>query len=231
MNRQTLTKRLQTVYDLATSWRNKTDGGRRLIDVGSDHGFVSLEGLVTGDYDYVIATDIHKNPAEKSRELLVINGYEACSEVFCTDGLDDVPLRSGDVVIMAGLGGNNMMDILTRVMEVTSPEVLSTVVFCLQPQKTIEELRVFLGESGFSIMDEDVVCERNIYYPMLVTIFDGESHSISLKEKYYGPVMLSKFEEGNSDVTSYFAKLDEVLTVRSRGDMEIRDLLSQIGKL
>ena len=220
MERMKLTARLQAVYDVTLKWRNLDCKGR-LIDVGSDHGYVSLEGLITGDYEFVVATDIHENPAAKTAEILAINGYKDKSLVVCTDGLNGVDLKPGDVVIMAGLGGNNMMDILERVMKVTSPDILKTVTWCLQPQKTIEQLRVFLEKNGFRIKDDTVVCERNIYYPITVAVYEGGSRDINLYEKYYGPVMISKFEAGEPIVKEYFEKLDGWYKVRARGDEEI----------
>lgn len=227
MERQKLTLRLQAVYDEALKWRISEYNGR-LIDVGSDHGFVSLEGLITGDYDFVIATDIHENPAAKTAEILIGNGYKDKSQVVCTDGLDGVELSKGDVVIMAGLGGNNMMDILECVLKVTPEDVLQTVTWCLQPQKTIEELRVFLEKNGFRIKDDIVVHERNIYYPITLAIYEGGSRELGLYEKYYGPVMIKRFTDGEDIVKEYFSKLDEWYKVRARGDEEIRQLMEKI---
>lgn len=228
MDRQQLTPRLQAVYDLARRWRDSKNAGKRLIDVGSDHGYVSLEGLVTGDYDYVVATDIHENPADKTRNLLGAYGYADRSLVLCTDGLKGLELTEGDVVIMAGLGGNNMMDIIGNAMEVTSPDIMKTIIFCLQPQKTIEELRVFLGNRGFAIIDENVINDRGIYYPMLITMFDGSVHELTLREKYYGPVMIGRVDNGEKHAAEYFDKLNEVYNLRARGNEEINTLMQSL---
>mgnify|MGYP003292281955 CR=1 FL=1 len=230
MERPSLSLRLQTVYDLATLWRDKVSSGRRLIDVGSDHGYVSLEGLVTGDYDTVVATDIHEHPASKTKELLGVYGYQGQSTVVCTDGLKGVELMPGDTVIMAGLGGNNMMEIMEEAMKVTSKEVLSTVVWCLQPQKTIEELRVFLCEKGFEIKDEKALSERNLFYTMLTCVFDGQVRSIDLYEKYYGPVLVKRYNGGEELIKEYFDKLDEWYKIRARGDEEIRLLTEKLSE-
>lgn len=228
MNRQQLTLRLQTVYDTARVWRDQVNGdkGIRLIDVGSDHGYVSLEALITGDYSKVVATDIHKDPADKTRSTLVSHGYAEQSTVVCTDGLKGVDLIDGDTVIMAGLGGNNMMDIISAAMEVTPQEVLKSVVWCLQPQKTIEELRVYLCQNGFEIKDEVVVNERGIHYPMLVAVFDGIKREINLYQKYFGPVLPNKKNE--EMVAAYFDKLDGIYTLRARGDREIAELMDSL---
>lgn len=228
IERPTLTDRLNTVYKLAIKWRDiiAANGERRLIDVGSDHGYVSLEGIASGDYDFVIATDIHENPAKKTESILNSYGYKDKSRVVCTDGLKGVDLVTGDTVIMAGLGGNNMMDIITSCMAVTSDDVLKTVVFCLQPQKTIEELRVFLCSNGFEIKDETVIAEREKYYPLLTAVYDGQVRKLDLYEKYFGPVLSKRKEE----FPEYFAKLNDVYTLKARGDEEISTLMNTLSR-
>lgn len=228
MNRMQLTARLQKVYDTARMWRDQVNGeaGQRLIDVGSDHGYVSLEALITGDYAKVVATDIHKDPAQKTRETLFSHGFGEKSTVVCTDGLKGVDLIDGDTVIMAGLGGNNMMDIMSAAYEVTSPEILKSVVWCLQPQKTIEELRVYLCANGYEIKDETVINDRGLFYPILVAVYDGVVRDLTLYEKYFGPVLKTKTSE--AIVAEYFAKLHDIYTLRARGDEEIAELMKTV---
>lgn len=224
MNDIKLSSRLTAVLETAIKF---SPDKSRIIDVGSDHGHLAAVALTEHGFKSALLTDIHEDPARKSRSLMKDLGLEERSEVICTDGLDGASLKTNDVVVMAGLGGNNMVDIIGRAKEVTGTEVFKTVTFILQPQKSIEILRSFLCESGYIIRDELVLCERGIYYPILAASFTGEVTSLSLYEKYYGPILKTKHEEGDPAVKEYFIRLDNSYALRARGDQEVKQMLKE----
>lgn len=225
MNDIKLSSRLNAVLDTAIKF---SEDKSRIIDVGSDHGHLAAVALTEHGFKSALLTDIHEDPARKSRSLMKDLGLEERSEVICTDGLDGADLKADDVVVMAGLGGNNMVDIIGRAKGVTHEEIFKTVTFVLQPQKSIEILRSFLCESGFIIRDELVLCERGIYYPVLAASYTGEVTSLSLYEKYYGPILKQKHEEGDLVVKEYFIRLDNSYALRARGDQEVKEMLKEV---
>ena len=218
-----LSIRLQMVYDFID--KDRASKGR-VIDVGSDHGLLALSCLTTNLTPFCICTDIHKMPAERTRQCLEEASMEERSEVFCTDGLKGVKLNAFDSVIMAGLGGNTTVDIITEALESNSEDILKEVDFILQPQKSADRLRVFLCENGFEIVDETVSKDRDFYYVCIKTRFTGIKNSISSKEKFYGPKLLLKDEPIGEE---YFAHLTDVYKVRSRGDEELKALLEEMN--
>ncbi len=227
MNDIRLSSRLEAVLDTAIRY---SPDKSRLVDVGSDHGHLAAAALTEHGFKSALLTDIHEDPARKSRSLMKDLGLDDRSEVICTDGLDGAELKPGDVVVMAGLGGNNMVDIIGRAKEVTPEEIFRTVTFVLQPQKSIEILREFLCNSGLKIEDELVICERGIYYPILAAIFTGEVTGLSLYEKYYGPVLIRRHEEGEDVIKEYFIRLDNSYSLRARGDKEVAMMLKEAGR-
>ncbi len=218
-----LSIRLKAVFDAIPDTCNRM----RFIDVGSDHGHLTCYALKYGGFFDSVSTDIHKDPSEKTREFLEENDLASRSTVLCTDGLDGVQLKEDDVIVMAGLGGNNIMDILRRASESTSEDILKTVTFVLQPQKTIEDLREYVFDNGFDIKDEIVCLDREIYYCILVVKFDGTKRSMSLVEKYYGPVLLNK--PVDDLLGGYYELLDNRYVLRARGDEETRRMLDMKG--
>jgi len=199
----------------------------RLIDVGSDHGHLACFALSSGLADTAVCTDIHEAPAKRTETCLKQNGFSDRSSTYCTDGLDGVPLQEGDVVVMAGLGGNNMADIMERALAITPKDVLKKVTWCLQPQKSIERLREFFAGEGFVILEEKVSVEKGIWYPILRAVYTGEPYVLSLYGKYYGPVLIRKFEEKDPLTVEYFARLDNRYKLRARGDEEVARLMSE----
>ena len=214
-----LSDRLKMVYKSIDKDRSCKG---RVIDVGSDHGLLALTCLTDGITDFCICTDIHKMPAQRTEKCLNDHCLDGKFQVFCTDGLKGIDLKPDDTVVMAGLGGNTIMSVMTEVMERTDHEVLEQVDFVLQPQKTSDELRVFLGKNGFDIISEDVVIDRDLFYHMMVARFTGYSYDLTPFEKYYGPCLI---KSDNDLVKKFHSHLDEIYKFRSRGNQELRKLM------
>ena len=130
---------------------------------------------------------------------------------------------------MAGLGGNNMIDIMTRVLEREDKEFLKTITWVLQPQKSSDRLRVFLFENGFNIVDENSSEDRGLYYLIIKVVYTGVKTSYTLKQKYYGPVILRRIEDGEPVVLGYKERLDKRFELSKRGDEEIKKMLEEIS--
>ena len=221
-----LSPRLKAVHDMAVS--GASEDARRLIDVGSDHGHLSLYALINDDIDEAILTDIHEAPAKRSEETLRLYGFAGRTKVYCTDGLDGVDLQKGDIIVMAGLGGNNMIDIMTRVKEREDAELLKSLTWCLQPQKSSDRLRAYLFGNGFDIIDENSCEDRGLYYVILKVRYSGIPREFTLKEKYYGPVILERIINGEPVVLKYKERLDNRFALSQRGDEEIRRMLEEV---
>lgn len=215
-----LTVRLKMIADMAC--KNVSES-RRIIDVGSDHGMLSVYCLKNGCFDSAVLTDINPGPAQRSRQTIEDNCLSSKAEVRVTDGLKGVEIRNGDVVVMAGLGGLNMRDIIEQ-FEIDNPDREGDVTFILQPQKSLPELREWLSFKGYRITDEECCFESGFYYCVLCVKYSGEVKKLTDREIYYGPVMLTKFDERKD----YKDFLDRVYGVRARGDERIRRVLEEL---
>ena len=89
MNDIKLSSRLTAVLDTAIKF---SPDKSRIIDVGSDHGHLAAVALTEHGFKSALLTDIHEDPARKSRSLMKDLGLEERSEVICTDGLDSAAL-------------------------------------------------------------------------------------------------------------------------------------------
>ena len=200
-------------------------GAKRVIDVGSDHGKLAVWCLLNNKAQKAVCTDIHKDPAMRTQRALADHLLSERSEVYCTDGLKGVELHKGDVVVMAGLGGNNIIDIMKAAFELTDDDVMHEVTFVLQAQKSIERLRKYLASTGLEIEDEEVCIDRDIFYQMMRCSYSGRSYTLSLREIYYGPKLLAKARQGEEIVKAFHKHLDDIYKIRARGDREIRQML------
>ncbi len=220
---QQLSVRLETVFELVRDARAALSGGR-VIDIGSDHGFLSVRCLEEGVSDYAVCTDIHEGPAQKSMGSLIMAGFKDRCTVKVTDGLDGIALEENDIVVIAGMGGLNIIDIITRIVGTNDKTILGKCAFIIQPQKSAHLVRRFFAAQGFVFADERVCKDRGFFYNVMRLEYSGKPYEIDLRQSYYGPCLLKK----DDDLTKeYFGHLDEIFSVRARGDEEIRRMLEE----
>lgn len=202
-----LSQRLQALVDMVTP-------GLRVVDVGCDHGFVSISLVQRGISPRVLAMDVRKGPLSGAREHIAEYGYTDYIETRLSDGLIAYREGEADSLICAGMGGRLMMKILTDSRE----KARGLKELILQPQSELSIFRRFLREEGYQILDENIICEEGkFYFPMKVTYVgteaagasktlqtaEGKLINIDLADKFGGlllqrrsPVLKLYLEEG-----------------------------------
>lgn len=151
--------------------------GKALADVGTDHALLPLWLLERGIIPAAVATDIHEGPLERTRHSL--GNVKGLRLVLC-DGLEGVEPQEVQTVVIAGLGGENIADILRR-----APWCLQSCTLLLQPMSKAEVLRKALAELGCRIENEILVEDNKHIYPIL-TARGGERLLCSEAEYYTG---------------------------------------------
>lgn len=160
-----------------------------IADIGTDHAYIPIELVKTKKVKRAIATDIVEGPLAIAEENVRSEGLEDRIEVFQSDGLANYkdPSLKPDYYIIAGMGGNTIIDILDgflkniakdALMEVSPAEVSSAEVsttnsteqfkFILQPMTGKYELRTWLLEHGFEILCEKAVGEGAKFYNIVL---------------------------------------------------------------
>ena len=226
---QDLTVRLEMVFGQVKDARSKT-GPCRVIDVGSDHGYLALRCLEEDQAQTAICTEIHKAPAKRSEMALIDAGYKDRSSVIVTDGLKGVKLQKDDIIVIAGMGGLNIIDIITQAIKDNGTDIFKDVVFVLQPQKSNDMVRQFLAENGFVFQDESVCYDRNIFYNCMRVVFNGQAYKVTDEQACYGPVLLDKYNNGDEKVREYFGHLNEIFEVRQRSNPTVKSALEERRK-
>ena len=129
--------------------------GETMADIGTDHGFLPIYLHTQGISPKVVMTDVSAKSLSKARE----NGEGVKglpdSSYRCGDGLAPIQPGEVDAVVLAGMGGMLMVEILTADL----PKSRSIGKFVLQPRNHAEALRRFLALNGFSIAREVLVRE------------------------------------------------------------------------
>lgn len=153
--------------------------GKNACDIGTDHGYLAAELLLSGKCERVIASDINENPLKSARETLEKHGLSDKSALFISDGVKDIDLEEVTDIIIAGMGGE-------LIAEIISQKDLSGINLVLQPMTKIPFLRRFLAENGFETLIEKTAREKDRIYVIINAKYSGVKREISELDSLVG---------------------------------------------
>lgn len=160
-----LSRRLQCIADEVLP-------GSAVADIGTDHGYVPIYLYLKGKIRKGIAMDIGEGPLARAKKNIQM--YEASSviETRRSNGLEKLEIGEVDTIIIAGMGGLLIQQILEG-----KTGVLRTVQrLILQPQRDQEKIRRLLHKQGFKISNEQMINEEGHYYTIITAIPGQESY-------------------------------------------------------
>lgn len=158
-------------------------------DIGTDHGYVATELIKNGRAKRVIASDIRQGPLDAARENIKKNKMEDKIETRLGSGLSVLKTNEVDTAVIAGMGGELICQIIKDDIEIARSLTL-----LLQPMNSQYELRQFLIENGFTIKKEDIECEGERVYNILI-VENGKQEPFSKDIFYHIPEYLK--DNGN----------------------------------
>lgn len=154
--------------------------GAVLADVGTDHGYIPVYLRQKGLIDRAIASDIGREPLDHARRTAEEYGIDGIDFRLCA-GLDAIASEKCDTILIAGMGGETIRDILAAAPWTRDGRHT----LLLQPQTKLEELRLWLCESGCTVTREHLVRDKGkLYVVMVVTA--GERFTPSAEQLYGG---------------------------------------------
>lgn len=174
MNTQKLTPRLYNVASLVT--------GGFVADVGTDHGFLPIYLVEKNVASRALATDIRQAPLARAKKNIAARGLADKIETVLTGGLDGLEKYPLDCIVIAGMGGLNIIEILSAAVFVRERKTR----LVLQPMQNVTELRRYLAGAGFCVDREIVTLEDDKVYQMMSSVYDGKERSLSPVEELLG---------------------------------------------
>ena len=140
---------------------NMVPQGARLADIGTDHGYLPVWLMQQGRIASAIAADIGPEPLDHARRTAA--EYGAALDLRLCDGLRGIAPHEADTVVIAGMGGETIIQILTD-----SPwPRTSDCTLLLQPQTKVELLRLWLSRNGYACENERLVWDKGKLYVVL----------------------------------------------------------------
>ncbi len=170
-----LDTRLQTCFDLV-------GGEGTVCDVGTDHALLAAELIRAGKCGRVIASDIKEGPLDSARKTVEKYGIADKVELVLSDGLANVQLEDVSDVVIAGMGGETIADIIGDCNCSDSDNIR----WILQPMTKAEHLRKKLHEYRLHITEERAVEDGDKLYVVMVAEYDPNFRSLTEFDALYG---------------------------------------------
>lgn len=183
--------------------------GRRVCDIGTDHAYLPAYLISAGKADSVIATDIRQGPLESAKGTLKRFRVSEDVTLLLSDGFDRVNPKGITDVVIAGMGGETIRDILAAKSAAFLKK--NGINLVLQPMTKAEVLRTWLAENGFAVTKETAV-KDSLVYTVIQAGYTGEPVRISEAESYYG-----KLRRTDPLTKIYIAGIQERLHTKAHG--------------
>lgn len=178
-----LSKRLSTAASFVRS-------GAVCADIGTDHSYVPIHLVLSGIVKKAIASDVNEGPTLIAKENVKKYGLDDKIIVRTANGLDGIEEYKPTDILICGMGGELISEILNRSEYVKNNEVR----LILQPMTAIKELREYLSH-GYKITDETLVFDADKLYQVICAEYDGIEHIYTDIELELGKINIEKREE------------------------------------
>ncbi len=157
----------------------------KIADIGTDHAYVPIYLALDKKIIHAIAADLRQGPLEHAKQNIKSHSLEKIIETRISDGLENISENEVDEILIAGLGGNIIINILEKVQWKNKR-------FIIQPMKYERRLRRYMAKSGYKLISENtVICSKKVYTVMEV-VFTGEKYNITPEEEYIGKIKPNK---------------------------------------
>ncbi len=146
--------------------------GLIVADIGTDHGYIPIHQILTGKSDYAYACDVAEGPLGRAKDNVELYNVGDKVQTVLSDGLVgllDIEENKPQSIVIAGMGGTLICKILKEgaaVAEQAKELVLS-------PHSEWYDVREFLLNNGYEIVDEDMLKEDGKYYVIIKAVYRG----------------------------------------------------------
>ena len=224
MKQLELSSRLQLLADWVPE-------GTTFADVGTDHGYLPVWLRLHGRVVHAIASDLRKGPLERAKETGRIYGADGI-DYRLANGLDDIRPEEAEVIVIAGMGGENIAGIL----EAAPWTADGKHTLLLAPHTKSEQLRSFLMDHGYTIVREALVRDRGTIYPVMEVTAGAMELTIG---QIYGGTKLLNDPLGDRYLIEKIIRLQGAVVGANRSGREadqnkandIRDVLTSLMEM
>lgn len=177
--------------------------GKRLADVGTDHGYIPVYLVKNQIIPSALAMDLRSGPLERAKEHVAQYQLQEKIECRLSDGFANCSADEFDCAVIAGMGGELMIHILDAKKEIMD----ANKEFILQPQSEIDKVRRYVHSRGYKIEAEEFLFDGGKYYTIM-KILPGKQKFQYEYEYQYGQFCIC---QKNLILKEYLLKQQESL--------------------
>ncbi len=208
-----LSPRLQAIADYVPK-------GSVVADIGTDHGYIPVFLIRNRIASKIIATDINVGPLKNAISYIDKNNYGDFIDTRLGNGLKCLSPNEVDTIIIAGMGGLLIIDILEDSKDITE----TADYFILQPMVASEELRKYLYSNKYTIIDEKLAKEGSKFYEIMLVTHGEENIEKDIYYEIGKKLVENKDKHLKEFIENKIAKTERVL-------INLRDSETEEGKL
>lgn len=170
-NRMHITPRLRTIMA-------QVPEGAKLADIGTDHALIPAALLRKRIIETAIASDIRQGPLESAARTAQQFGLEDRISLRLGAGLCTVQPEEADTIVIAGMGGET----IAQILEDDSWALDGSHLLLLQPMTAQPFLRQYLAAHGGIIEKESLCREGRRMYTVMTVRGGGKAQQKSLPQ-------------------------------------------------
>jgi tRNA (adenine22-N1)-methyltransferase len=156
------------------------DEGKKIADIGTDHGYIPVYLLKNDKIDFAILADVNKGPLDNARKEVRHNKLEDKVDLRLGSGIEVLNENEVDQIIIAGMGGI----LISELLEAKTSVAQNAEKLILQPMQAQDELRKYLYKNGYEVINEVLVKEDFRIYEIIEAKYTGKKTEVS-DEIYY----------------------------------------------
>lgn len=188
--------------------------GCRLADIGCDHAYIPICAVQHGKADFAYASDVRKGPLSRAAENVAAANLSDKIVLKLANGLDGAEEFNPDAIVIAGMGGELIAEIIDRAPFVRSDKIT----LILQPMTCPYELRKYLLCNGFEIELERLSYEDGHIYQIFTCRYTNNPQHYTEPELETGKDHADK-ELVPALYKKYIAKYEKIIKGKEKADI------------
>ena len=204
--------------------------GKRVADIGTDHGYLVAYLVENGMCPSGIAADLRKGPLDNARQTVIEQGLSEKIELILSDGLTNIPSDACDDIVIAGMGGNLIAEILENAPWVKDEKIN----IVAQPMTHAEVLRQWFVDNGFTITKEKTATDGKRYYCIISANYTATKCKHKHSYIYTGEIK----PETDTDIkylrkilTALTKKYDALMSANKEDADNLKEVIDDIKEL
>lgn len=171
-----LSKRLSMILDLVEPCDT-------LADVGTDHGYLALEAILSGKAKQVIAADVRQGPLKQAQKTFAQASVFDKVKLVLSDGISSIedPL---DAVVISGMGADLILKIISQDQDKFKkiPQII------VQANTKLHTLRQGMADLGFQMIAENLT-QDGFFYLAQRYVYTGLCEALNEEQAYFGVLL------------------------------------------